>query len=78
MSPRLNAAKPVRVEVIDPVSGDVLSEYDLKNDFVLICHGSSYLYGEQHYTTTGTTILTIKRRDPLDETIVPNPPGGGS
>lgn len=53
---------PILVRVIDPSTGDTLEEKTLDNDFILLCHGRVYLDGQQYYPTTGTSVLTVKKR----------------
>lgn len=55
---------PIKVTVTDPESGEVLDERTLADDYLILCHGRSYLAREQHYPTTGTSVLTVKRVPP--------------
>lgn len=51
---------PVKVTVTDPVSGEVLGERTIEDDYILICNGRSYL---AHTTAhaNGTHVLTVKQ-----------------
>lgn len=54
------ATDPVKVTITDPVSGELLEEKLLENDYVLVCAGTRYL-AHTNVHANGTHVLTIKR-----------------
>lgn len=49
----------IKVTVSDPATGEVLSEREIDDDYVLICAGRTYLDGTQA-SFNGTHVLTVK------------------
>lgn len=50
----------IKVTVSDPVTGEVLGEQIVENDYVVICAGDRYLASAQAHAN-GTHVLTVKR-----------------
>lgn len=51
-------SEAIKVTVTDPVTGEVLGEQVVDNDYVLVCAGTAHL---THTQVNGTThVLTVK------------------
>ncbi len=59
MTEPTDQAKPIKVTVTDPESGEVLGEQLLENDYLLLVAGTAHLAGAQKYGN-GTHVLTVK------------------
>jgi hypothetical protein len=53
--------EPVKVTVSDPVTGEVLGEQIVKDDYVIICAGTCHVDGMQIHAN-GTNVITVKGR----------------
>lgn len=51
--------EPIKVTVSDPITGEVLGEQVLENDYALICAGDVYLDRMDRHAN-GTHVLTLK------------------
>lgn len=53
--------KPVKVQVRDPETDEVLAEHVIEHDYVIVCAGECYVAATQIYKN-GTNVLTVKGR----------------
>lgn len=58
------SAKPIKVTVSDPVTGEVLGAQVIENDYVVICAGNRSYSVQAHLN--GTHVVTIRRTEAHD------------
>ena len=57
----LENQKPVKVVVSDPVSGEVLEERIVDNDYILICAGNRYVKSAQIWGKTHQLNIAVQK-----------------
>jgi hypothetical protein len=53
--------EPIKIQVRDPVTDELLEESLIENDYLIICAGRCYLAHTQAHAN-GTHVLTVKGR----------------